>query len=232
MHFCTRRRAREDADGMPFYLKQQWCVGEGQRLAWTKAWLMQHWVRFLMIAFTVRAKNKKDEMNILSSSRWEMLCCQTSHWNALHVAHVGSTQTQETHFAPKCWHQQALSHNSMFHLPMWLWLECFSCASKVQQASRWQLTSQAGTLLAVVANADKCFLFKDRMGAGWTRQFHWTSWIDLNSCSTCRGYFWILLYPACVWQESSGGEWKEVANVDGCFAVEVPIWFQLLVAKS
>lgn len=27
----------QDADGMPFYLKQQWCVGEGQRLAWTKA---------------------------------------------------------------------------------------------------------------------------------------------------------------------------------------------------
>eukprot|EP00435_Cladocopium_sp_Y103_P001334 s6554_g1.t1 len=27
----------QDADGMPFYLKQRWCVGEGQRLAWTKA---------------------------------------------------------------------------------------------------------------------------------------------------------------------------------------------------
>ena len=41
----------QDADGMPFYLKQQWCVGEGQRLAWTKAWPMQRWVRFLTIAF-------------------------------------------------------------------------------------------------------------------------------------------------------------------------------------
>ena len=40
----------QDADGMPFYLKQQWCVGEGQRLAWTKAWPMQPWVRFLTIA--------------------------------------------------------------------------------------------------------------------------------------------------------------------------------------
>ena len=36
----------QDADGMPFYLKQQWCVGEGQRLAWTKAWSMQRRVQF------------------------------------------------------------------------------------------------------------------------------------------------------------------------------------------
>ena len=27
----------QDADGMSFYVRQRWSVGEGQRLAWTKA---------------------------------------------------------------------------------------------------------------------------------------------------------------------------------------------------